>query len=99
MQPRGMQAFTEHLLTHICRHFGKAAAQLRMAARRLSHSLCQPVVTMRRGEPAMKQMRQVLLADDNPVDADPARRASAGGGSQNREISVESYPLFTGSSE
>jgi PAS domain S-box-containing protein len=48
-----------------------------MAAR--FYSLCQPVITMRRGEPAMKPIRQVLLADGNPADSGPALEALTGG--------------------
>jgi len=64
----------------------------------LFYSLCQPVITMRRGEPAMKPMRQVLLADGNPAHAIPAREALTGGRFQSFRTSVESPPLFAASS-
>ena len=46
----------------------------------------------------MKQMRQVLLVDGNPVDAASAQEALAGGRFQSCRISVERLLLFVGSS-
>ena len=46
----------------------------------------------------MKQLPRVLLVDDNPADATPAREALTGGRFQSCRISVENLFLFTGSS-